>query len=157
MKRKITGRLNRLAMLALSLVLINCGGEAANETSTRDGHLTVDQVTGNLTLPTETGAIYMRITNNTAADDALIDVAVPGCGAVELHQMTMDGDVMIMGQVEGNRIPIPAGQTVRLERGGLHAMCLGKTGEFTVGQSVPVMLTFEAAGQVEVAAEVIAP
>ena len=56
-----------------------------------------------------------------------------------------------------SRIPIPAGQTVMLERGGLHVMCIGKTGEFTVGQSVPVTLTFETAGQMEVAAEVIEP
>lgn len=141
-----------VTILLFTLLLAGCGGT----TGETDG-LTVDQVTANLSLPTDTGAVYMRITNGSAADDALIDAVVPGCGTVELHQIIMDGDVMSMRQVEGNRIPIPAGQTVMLERGGLHVMCIGKTGEFTVGQSVPVTLTFETAGQMEVAAEVIEP
>lgn len=145
-------RLIPVLLLIVSLLLVACGGTAGEA-----GELTVDNVTANLTLPTETGAVYMRITNNTTADDALIGATVPGCGAVELHEMVLDGDVMMMSQVEGNRIPIPAGQTVMLERGGLHVMCLGKTGEFAVGQSVPVTLEFETAGQMEVVAEVIEP
>ncbi len=151
-------RMTRLILLLSLLLLAACGGAGgADDTPATGGELTVDQVTANLSLPTDTGAVYMRITNGSAADDALIDAAVPGCGTVELHEIIMDGDVMSMSQVEGNRIPIPAGQTVMLERGGLHVMCIGKTGEFTVGQSVPVTLTFETAGEMEVTAEVIEP
>jgi copper(I)-binding protein len=36
-------------------------------------------------------------------------------------------------------------------------MCIGKTAEFAVGESVPVTLTFENAGTMEVTAEVIDP
>ncbi len=71
--------------------------------------------------------------------------------------MIMENDVMVMRQMEGNRIPIPAGETVMLQRGGLHVMCIGKMAEFAVGQSVPVTLTFEKAGTMEVTAEVIDP
>jgi copper(I)-binding protein len=145
-----------IAILVLALLLVGCGGEEMTET-TATGELTVDQVTAILSLPSETGAVYMRISNGTAADDALIGVTVPGCGAVELHEMTMVDDVMTMRQVEGNRIPIPAGQTVMLERGGLHVMCLGKTGEFSVGQNVPLTLEFETAGAIEAEAEVVDP
>ena len=148
-------RLNAVALL-LVLFLVACSG-ASEEMAAPAGELTVDTVTANLSLPTETGAVYMRITNNTDTDDTLIDATVPGCGTIELHEMIMENDVMVMRQMEGNRIPIPAGQTVMLERGGLHVMCVGKTGEFAVGDEVAVTLQFENAGTIEVTAEVIEP
>ncbi len=122
-----------------------------------NGELVVDQVTANLTLPTATGAVYMRITNGTAEDDALVGAIVPGCGVVELHEMTMDGDIMRMNPVPGGQIPIPAGQTVMLQRGGLHVMCMDKTGSYAVGETVPVTLQFANAGTVEVNATVVEP
>jgi periplasmic copper chaperone A len=142
----------------LLLLLAACGGGQNGETtSTESGELIVDNITANLTLPTTTGAVYMRITNGSSNDDALIGAEVPGCGTVELHEMIMQDDVMMMRQMEGNRIPIPAGETVMLQRGGLHVMCIDKTGEFTVGEMVPVTLQFESAGTIEVQAEVVAP
>jgi periplasmic copper chaperone A len=145
--------------IALLLVLLAaCGGGQNGETTTTEsGELIVDNITANLTLPTTTGAIYMRITNGSGNDDALIGAEVPGCGTVELHEMIMQDDVMMMRQMEGNRIPIPAGETVMLQRGGLHVMCIDKTGEFTVGEMVPVTLQFENAGTIEAEAEVIEP
>ena len=140
----------------LLIVLAACGGAGGEDAGT-PGELTVDNITAVLTLPSETGAVYMRIVNNTDSDDALLGASVPGCGTVELHEMTMVDDVMIMRQLEGNRLPIPAGETVMLERGGLHVMCFGKTGEFTVGQAVPITLEFENAGTIEVSAEVTDP
>lgn len=147
-------------LLLAAFILTACGG---TDTSTTDmasgssGELVVDQITANLTLPTASGAVYMRITNGTTKDDALVGAIVPGCGLVELHEMIMDGDVMRMNPVEGGQIPIPAGQTVMLERGGLHVMCLDKTGTYEVGQMVPVTLQFTNAGTLEVMAEVMEP
>jgi copper(I)-binding protein len=145
-----------IAMVSL-FALAACGGGMGDEEAATAGELTVDNVTANLTLPTDTGALYMRIANGTTGDEALLGATVPGCETIELHEVILQDDVMTMQQVEGNRIPIPAGETVMLERGGLHVMCLGKTGEFNVGQMVPVTLQFETAGQIEVSAEVISP
>ena len=141
--------------LVLVMGLVACRGEAEEERPI--GGLRVDRVTAVLSLPSDTGAIYMRIHNGTGSDDALVGATVPGCETVELHEMTMQGDVMIMRQVEGNRIAIPAGETVILQTGGLHVMCIGKTAEFAVGDAVPVTLEFDSAGAVEVTAEVIDP
>jgi copper(I)-binding protein len=148
-------RLVAIALVLMALLVACGGGEGMGETAA--GELVVESVMGNLTLPMPNGAVYMTITNGTDSDDALIDAVVPGCGAVELHEMIMEDDVMVMRQMEGNRIPIPAGETVMLQRGGLHVMCIGKTAEFAVGESVPVTLTFENAGTMEVTAEVIDP
>lgn len=151
-------RLIKLLSLFLLIFLVACGGSQSGETGAEPaGGLTVDNVTANLTLPTTTGAVYMRITNNSGSDDALIGAEVPGCGTVELHEMVMQDDVMMMRQMEGNRIPIPAGETVMLQRGGLHVMCIDKTGEYTVDQLVPVTLQFENAGNIQVEAKVIEP
>ena len=151
--------MKRLIALGLIVVVVmaGCGGGEGMGGSNDGGDLVVENAMGNLALPMPNGAVYMTITNGTSGDDALIDAAVPGCDAVELHEMIMEDDVMVMRQMEGNRIPVPAGETVMLQRGGLHVMCIGKTAEFAVGESVPVTLTFEKAGTVEVTAEVIDP
>lgn len=146
------------AVILLVVLAAGCAGvEESMPTPETSGGLTVDNVTAVLTLPSDTGAVYMRITNGGDVDDALIDAALDGCGTIELHEMINENDTMTMRQVEGNRIPVPAGETVMLQRGGLHVMCIGKTGEFTIGQSVPVTLTFENAGTVEVMADVLDP
>jgi periplasmic copper chaperone A len=150
-------RLWTVGCMLLALLLLSCDGSQPTSTDAVTSGLAVDNVTANLTLPTTTGAVYMRITNGSSTDDALIDVVVPGCGVVELHEMETQDDVMMMRQMEGNRIPIPAGQTVMLQRGGLHVMCIDKTGEYTVGQMIPVTLQFQNAGTIEVQAEVVAP
>jgi len=59
---------------------------------------------------------------------------------------------MAMRQVEG--IDIPAGGEVMLEPGGFHIMLFDLAGPLTVGDTVPVTLTFEQAGEVKVDAEV---
>ncbi len=157
-------KLTHISVLLLVLLLAACSGATAESEGDSDemaaamgDTLSVDTVQANLTLPSETGAVYMRIMNGSDEDDALIDAAVPGCDAVELHEMSMDGDVMRMRQVDGNRIEVPAGETVLLQQGGLHVMCIGKTGEFAVGDNVMVTLTFENAGTLEVEAEVVPP
>ena len=125
--------------------------------SSTGGELDVTMVKANLTMPTEMGAVYMTITNGTAEDEALTGASVPGCTTIELHEMRMEDDVMVMRPVEGGQISIPAGETVELKQGGLHVMCIGKTGEFAVGDTVAVTLEFANAGEIEVTAEVIAP
>jgi copper(I)-binding protein len=54
-----------------------------------------------------------------------------------------------MRMVEGG-IPIPAGKTVKLEPGGYHLMLKKLKEPLKEGDSVPVTLTFEKAGPVDV-------
>ena len=96
-----------------------------------------------------TGAGFMAISNRGAAADRLLSTTSPAARTLELHSMTHDGDVMRMRSVEG--IEIPAGQTVTLRPGGLHLMLVGLAQPLRQGETVPVTLRFERAGEVRVA------
>ena len=119
--------------------------------------LMVQNIVGNLTLPTPTGAIYMTIMNGTAHNETLTGAQVAGCEVIEFHESKMVDDVMKMQPVEGGEILIPAGETVTLKPGGLHLMCIGKSQTFAAGDHVPVTLIFANTGEIEQMAEVRPP
>lgn len=96
-----------------------------------------------------TGAAFMAITNTTGTDDRLIAARGDIAERLELHTHEMTDGVARMRQVEGG-IPIPAGETVLLERGGLHVMFLGLTGEMAEGSAVDIVLVFQSAGEIPV-------
>ncbi|HTO31302.1 MAG TPA: DUF1775 domain-containing protein [Pararhizobium sp.] len=88
------------------------------------------------------------VKNEGSEDDILLSVESPAAGRVELHEMTMQNDVMKMRKLEGG-IAVPAGQTVELKNGGLHLMFMDVMKPFVEGDTIPVTLTFEKAGKVE--------
>lgn len=92
---------------------------------------------------------YMGITNGGTTDDALIGVEAPFAKQAMLHssETTADG-VTKMTHID--RLDIPAGQTVNLERGGYHIMLMGLTQTLTEGQMLPATLIFEHAGRVQI-------
>jgi copper(I)-binding protein len=65
-----------------------------------------------------------------------------------------DGDVMRMREVPS--IEIPPGRTVTFGPGGLHLMMIGLTRPLRQGETVPVTLRFERAGEVPVTLAVLA-
>jgi copper(I)-binding protein len=75
-------------------------------------------------------------------------VSSPRAVSVEMHEMSMDGDVMRMRAVEG--VAIPAGGSVAFGPSGLHLMFTGVTAPFLEGEEIPVTLTFETAGAFEI-------
>ncbi|WP_376088494.1 copper chaperone PCu(A)C [Roseomonas sp. CCTCC AB2023176] len=101
-----------------------------------------------------TAAGFMTL-RSTGAADRLLSATTPAARLAELHSMTMDGGVMRMRPVEG--IAVPAGGTVTLAPGGLHLMLIGLAAPLRAGDRVPVTLTFERAGNVQVELTVEAP
>jgi copper(I)-binding protein len=59
-----------------------------------------------------------------------------------------DGEVMRMREVAA--IPVPARGSVTLQPGGLHLMLIGLTAPLVVGDTIPVTLRFERAGEMRV-------
>jgi copper(I)-binding protein len=89
----------------------------------------------------KTGAAFMQIANDGKAD-RLIEARSDIARKVELHIHIFDNGIAKMREVEGG-IPLPAGETVNLQRGGLHVMFIGLTRPMTSGESFPLTLVFE--------------
>lgn len=96
---------------------------------------------------------YLTIANAGSSPDRLVSARSPRAGEVQIHEMTMQGDVMKMRQLPDG-LPIPAGQTVSLAPGGYHLMFLKVPTPITEGQAVEATLVFEKAGAVTVPFEV---
>lgn len=96
------------------------------------------------------GAAFMTIMNHGASDDRLIAVSSPAAAQVELHTHTQDaqGVMRMIHVTEG--FPVTAGETLMLERGGNHVMFMGLTDPFEQGDMIPLTLTFEQAGDIEI-------
>lgn len=89
-----------------------------------------------------TGA-FMRI---TAQQDArLVEVQSPSAKTVELHEMSMENNVMRMRPIAG--IALPAGQAVDLKPGGYHIMLMGLGKPVNEGDTVPLTLVIKTAGK----------
>jgi len=99
-----------------------------------------------------TGAAYFSVRNAGRVPDRLIAATSSAARSVELHSMTMEGNLMKMRAITG--IDIPAGGSVSLAGGGYHAMLVDLVKPLHAGDRVPLTLTFDKAGTIEVVANV---
>ncbi len=100
------------------------------------------------------GGGFLKLQNG-GAGDRLLGASAAVAERVEMHSMTMEGDVMRMRQLDA--IDLPAGQTVALQPGGLHLMFMGLKQPLAAGSRFPMKLRFEKAGEVTVDVKVEAP
>ena len=134
------------AMLAV-VVGIGLAGMAQAQNA-KVGGVQIENAYTRATVPGQMAAGgFMKIENKGAADQ-LISASSPVAGEVQLHDMSMEGNVMKMRQVKD--IAVPAGGAVELKPGGLHLMFINIKAPLTAGQTVPVKLKFAKAGEVEV-------
>jgi periplasmic copper chaperone A len=94
----------------------------------------------------QAGGGFVAITSPGA--DRLIGASSAVSDRVELHTMSMKGDVMEMRRVEA--IELPAGRKVELKPGSFHVMFMGLKQALAAGTKVPVTLKFEKAGELTV-------
>lgn len=95
------------------------------------------------------GGGFLTLVNHGKADDKIVAASSPVCGHVELHTMSMENNVMRMREVE--HIPLPAGQTLRMQPGsGYHLMFMDLKAPLKVGETVPVTIKFASGGQMDV-------
>lgn len=85
-----------------------------------------------------TGA-FMVLT--ASSDSKLVGVASPVAKTVQVHEMTMNGDVMGMREVKA--VELPAGKAVTLDPNGLHVMLMGLHNQVKEGDKVPLTLIIE--------------
>ena len=84
----------------------------------------------------------------------LVEVRSPAAKSVEMHTMSMQGDVMRMRQIDG--LVLPAGGAVDLSPGGYHLMLVGLVRPLKEGDSVPLTLVVEGLDRKRENVEVIA-
>lgn len=98
---------------------------------------------------------YFNIHNQGDKQRVIVGASSELVKKVELHTHTMQGDMMMMRQV--NRVDIPARETVKFESGGLHLMMFGLKQPLTAGQKVKIDLQMQDGETLTLEAQVAAP
>ncbi len=89
---------------------------------------------------------FMTLTSTS--DARLVAAESPAAGAVEIHEMALENNVMRMRPIDS--LPLPAGKPVELRPGGHHLMLLDLGKPLEAGHGVALTLTIEnAQGQRE--------
>lgn len=111
------------------------------------------QVSGAWARPAEEmSAAYLEITNNGHSPQQLVGIDTSAAKSAEIHETTMDGDVMQMRPVA--EVEIPAGETLQLEPGSYHVMLMGLTAPLAAGDTIRLTLTFDSGVRLETEAVV---
>ncbi|MGB5488813.1 MAG: copper chaperone PCu(A)C, partial [Lysobacterales bacterium] len=86
--------------------------------------ITVSQPRIRATAPGQTvSGAFMTLVNNSATAYALTSVSFSGASVVEIHETSMNGDMMRMRKV--SQIEIPANGSAELKPGSYHIMLIG--------------------------------
>ena len=118
------------------------------------GNITVQHAWSRATIGAgRPGVFYVEIINAGAKDDALIGIATAAAGMPMLHETVVTEGIASMPHALS--IPVLAGQTVELAPGGYHGMLMDLTAAFKEGDSFPVTLNFQTAGEVTINVEVL--
>ena len=150
----MTRTLLPLAALPLALALLAAcsnppaGGGAPNTVAVADAICRPTPVGRQMT------GCYLTLTS--VAEDRLMSVATPVAGRAQIHESKIESNMMMMHELKDG-LPLPAGQKVELKPGGNHIMLLSVETPVTMGQTVPLTLTFASAAPVEVTAVVGQP
>jgi len=139
------------AAAASALIALSSSSMAHNDMKSpeyRIGQLKIEHPYARATVPGQKVAGgFMKIENKGGADQ-LIAASSPVAGEMQLHTMSMDGNVMRMREVKA--IDVPANGSVELKPGGLHLMFMDIKTPLKAGEAVPVKLKFQKAGEVEI-------
>lgn len=124
--------MKRFVLPGLWVLLLSAGGAEAQ--------VIVKDAWVRATVPQQqaTGA-FLQI--GSATDARLVQASSSVAGIVEIHQMSMQGDVMKMQAVVA--IELPAGKTVALQPGGYHIMLMALKQGLKEGDTVPLTLVVE--------------
>ena len=127
----------KLFSMALSGILLLCGATVCV------AQVAVSGAWVRATAPGQKVAgAYLKITSTATAH--LVGGSSPVAKTVELHEMSMENNIMKMRPVA--RLELPAGKPVELKPGGYHLMLIDVKRTLVNGESVPLALTVEAQG-----------
>lgn len=101
----------------------------------------------------DNSAIYLTINNQANQGDGLIGADSDVAGGTEIHLSKMDtaGTITMKRQ---ELVVIPAKDSVELAPGGLHIMLVNLGKDLSVGDTFPVTLEFQRAGDITIEVEI---
>lgn len=97
-------------------------------------------------------AVYMRLFNQGAEDERLIAVSSPAAEIAEIHETTVENDVVSMNAIEA--LELPAGEWVSIDPGGYHIMLVNLHHDLYEGDAILLTLTFESGTEMTIAVPV---
>jgi copper(I)-binding protein len=135
-----------LVAIAMSVVLVACSGGDRSS-------VTVDDAWGRTSPAAAANAAFYMVIEGGSDADMLVSADAAACGLTELHVSVMNDGVMSMQHLPDG-VDVPAGETVVLEPGSFHVMCIDRQQEFVAGASIALTLEFAGAGTTEIAVEI---
>jgi periplasmic copper chaperone A len=161
MKLRLFTTVNTVSFIALLAVAGTAQSQSAQSTqatqsvqSAQAGQIRVDQARARPTVNGQTsGAAYLRLENRGKSGDKLISASSPMAKNVEIHTMSMEGNVMKMREV--GELDLKPQSTIDMQPGaGYHIMLIGLTEPLKAGDRFPLTLVFEKAGKAGISVEV---
>lgn len=118
------------------------------------GTIHIDHPYARPTVPGQpSGGAYLTLENRGKDADRLLAADSPAAKKTEIHTMSMVGNVMKMREADGIELA-PAAKVTMKPGDGYHIMLIGLKQQLKVGDTLPLTLTFEKAGKVEVSVQV---
>ena len=128
-----------------------CAAASVYAADAKVGNLSIDDVWARSGQPGQVSAAFMEIKNKGAADK-IVSAHCDCAKATELHTMTMADGKMIMAQVP--TMEVPANGELKLKPGGYHIMLIGLNRPLVSGETLPIKVKFEKAGDVTLQAKI---
>lgn len=151
-------RMKALAAAALAMATIGlaaCGSEQAPTETAPEAPEGIAVTNARLILPAvkgNPGALYFDIANTSAANAMIRSASIQGAGSTVFHQMGTWNNQPSMDELLS--IPVNAGQTVKLEPGGIHVMAMDLADTVVAGGKTEATLTFVGGDKISFPADV---
>lgn len=126
--------MNRISMLFLVLALFMsaCGAS---------GDVEIHQAWVRPTAQGENAAVYLTIHNHSENEQELIGASTTATDVVEIHQSSMENDVMQMNMI--STLPLGPDEEVIFKPGGYHLMLVNVNQELVLGEHIGLILHFK--------------
>lgn len=143
-------------VLALGCIVLGLSGETAWAEDAAALQVSARHAYAYATSPVQkNGAVFVELHNDGETPVKITAAQADVAARVELHTHIMNGDVMMMRQVES--YDIPAGQTVILKPMSHHIMLMGLKAPLVAGESFPMTISDEHGAQARFDVEVKNP
>lgn len=128
-----------------------CAAASALAADVKVGNLSIDDIWARTGQPGQVSAAYFEVKNKGNADK-IVSANCDCAKATELHNVKMIDGAMKMYQVPA--MDIPADGELKLKPGSYHIMLIGLNRPLVAGESLPIKVKFEKAGEVTLQAKV---